>query len=183
MRFQVVGADKESGDDVDVILVAKNREGAEADACKRGILVSAITELPEEKVAKVDKDAIELVTDADAGTDDAVWAIGASGVHTAKVAKERSSHGTITLSANSPSETGYSGEAGARHGKEEVVGMEYHVVMNQALYLLETAVNKYLKDGWEPAGGLTVGISNNALQYFQALVRKRQPGAELTKHG
>jgi hypothetical protein len=52
--------------------------------------------------------------------------------------------------------------------------MEYHLISNQALYLLETAVNKHIKDGWEPQGGLCVGISNNALQYFQAMVRRRK---------
>ena len=57
MRFSVVGADKETGDDVDVVLIAASREVAELEACKKGILVAAIKELPEEK------DVIELVMD------------------------------------------------------------------------------------------------------------------------
>jgi hypothetical protein len=171
MKFSVVGADKETGDDVDVILTASSREVAELEACKKGILVSAIKELPEEK------DAIELVSD-DAVPDDGGWQIGKGPTAT----KEKHAHGFITLSANSPSESGYTGEAGQRQKASDAGGMEYHVIMNQALYLLETAVNKYLREGWEPAGGLTVGVSNNALQYFQAVVRKRQPGQEATKH-
>jgi hypothetical protein len=174
MRFSVVGADKETGDDVDVVLIAASREVAEADACKKGILVSAIRELPEEK------GTIELVTDDGPESDDGTWQVGRG--PKAAVPKKEHAHGVITLSANSPSEMAYTGEAGQRKTGDERGGMEYHVIMNQALYLLETAVNKYLKDGWKPAGGLTVGISNNALQYFQAVVRERQAGQAETKH-
>src|SRR6185437_3110054 len=64
MRFSVVGADKETGDDVDVVLVASTREVAEVEAGKKGILVSAIKPLEEEK------DVIDLVTDVEpAGQD------------------------------------------------------------------------------------------------------------------
>jgi hypothetical protein len=174
MRFSVVGADKETGDDVDVVLIAASREVAEADACRKGILVSAIRELPE------DKGTIELVED-EGETSDGTWQVG-KGPATATAAKKGHAHGFITLNANSPSESGYVGEAGQRKVAGDTGALEYHVIMNQALYLLETAVNKYLKDGWKPAGGLTVGISNNALQYFQAVVRERQPGQEETKH-
>ena len=175
MRFSVIGADKETGDDVDVVVHANTRESAEADAVKRGILVSTIQQLPEEK------DIIDLVDEAPAAGHGTVTPL--SGTPGAPASPAASgAHGRITLSANSPGESGFSGEAGDRHKNDGVAAMEYHVVMNQALYLMETAVNKYLRDGWEPAGGLTVGTFNNALQYFQALMRKRQPGAPETKH-
>jgi hypothetical protein len=176
MRFSVIGADKDTGDDVDVVLNASSREVAEADALKKGILVSTIKELPEEK------DTIELVSDEGPEKDDGGWQVGKGPSTATAPAKEKHANGFITLSANSPSESAYTGEAGQRKAEEDKGGMEYHVIMNQALYLLETAVNKYLKDGWKPAGGLTVGISNNALQYFQAVVRERQPGQAEAKH-
>ena len=50
--------------------------------------------------------------------------------------------------------------------------LEYHIMMNQSLYLLESAVNRHLKEGWEPQGGVAIGVSNNAMQYFQALIRR-----------
>jgi hypothetical protein len=62
--------------------------------------------------------------------------------------------------------------ASAAHGDAH---MEYHVMINQSLYLLETAVNRHIKEGWEPTGGLTVGMSNNAMQFFQALIRRKKP--------
>jgi len=48
------------------------------------------------------------------------------------------------------------------------------VILNQSLFLLESAVNKHLRDGWEPTGGLSVGMSNNALQFFQAMIRRKK---------
>ena len=177
MKFSVLGANKETGDDVSVVLVATSRHEAEQAAIHQGILVSAIKILPEEK----DTGAISLIEDEPAAGevgdvkgegDKGFWAVG----------KKKEAHGTITLGANSPSDTTHTGAPGTHHHESAATGMEYHIIMNQALYLLETAVNKYLADGWEPTGGLTVGISNNAMQYFQALVRKRKPGQEETKH-
>ena len=52
--------------------------------------------------------------------------------------------------------------------------MEYHLMMNQSLYLLETAVNRHIREGWEPQGGLTIGVSNNAMNYFQAMIRRKK---------
>ena len=31
-----------------------------------------------------------------------------------------------------------------------------------------------VSDGWEPAGGLGIGMSNNAQQFYQALTRKKK---------
>ncbi len=53
---------------------------------------------------------------------------------------------------------------------------QYHVIMNPALYLLESAVTKHMKEGWEPLGGIQVSNWNNQLQFYQALVRKPQGG-------
>ncbi len=156
MKFSVIGADKQSGKDVKFMLEAKDQAAAEQDAAARGVMVGSVT-----AVREPESDAIALV---DEPAPVAVEGAAASGL---------SSHGTITLSANSPQETAHSADGHAK-AAEQPAAMEYHIVMNQALYLLEVAVNKYIKDGWEPQGGLTIGSSNNALQYFQALVRKRK---------
>jgi hypothetical protein len=160
MKYQVVGANAESGDDVNVTLEALSRHEVEQMAHDRGILVSSITLLP--PPAK-DESAIGLVDDEPPS------AVGGNG----HAANERA-HGVITVNANSPSDTAHSADGHIADQKRPETAMEYHVIMNQSLYLLETAVNKHLRDGWEPAGGLAVGVSNNAMQYFQAVCRKKK---------
>jgi hypothetical protein len=88
--------------------------------------------------------------------------------------KGERAHGMITVNANSPSETAHTGAGQIDHGKQVESPMEYHVILNQSLFLLESAVNKHLRDGWEPSGGLSVGVSNNALQFFQAMIRRKK---------
>jgi len=175
MRFQIVGAHAESGDDVNVMLEASTRTDVEKLAHDRGILVSTITPLngaedhghggqngaPQHAplVPKQEAEAIALV-------DDDPPANGADHPGDAKV------HGYITVNANSPSETGQTSAGHLNHEHKEA-SAEYHIIMNQSLYLLETAVNKHLRDGWEPQGGLSVGVSNNAMQYFQSMIRHK----------
>ncbi len=154
MRFAVIGADKDSGDDIEVTLSANTREEAEFQAVGRGILVSTITPV---------EDPLNRLPEA------------AAAEALPEFSKPPSTHGRITLNAQSPADSvhTYEGQKSAE-GKDLTVSMEYHLISNQALYLLETAVNKHIKDGWEPQGGLCVGVSNNALMYFQAMVRKRK---------
>jgi hypothetical protein len=174
MKFSVSGANKVTGEDVTVVLVATSRNNAEVAATHQGIMVSSVKLLMEEKdtaAISMDDEPTDTIGEAEKG---GFWA--------AAGAKKAEGHGTITLGANSPSDSTHTGAPGTHHTEQVATAMEYHIIMNQALYLLETAVNKYLADGWEPTGGLTVGTSNNAMQYFQALVRKRKPGQELTKH-
>jgi hypothetical protein len=153
MRFAVVGADKESGDDVEVTLMANTREEAEFLAVGRGILVASITPV---------EDPLNRMPEAP------------SPEPLPEFTKPTSTHGKITLSAQSPADSAHTYDGQKNELKDLSVAMEYHLISNQALYLLETAVNKHIKDGWEPQGGLCVGISNNALQYFQAMVRRRK---------
>ena len=61
MRFQIVGANAESGDDVSVLLEAPSRPDVEKIAHDKGILVSTITPLPASKGE--DPAAISLVDD------------------------------------------------------------------------------------------------------------------------
>jgi hypothetical protein len=176
MRFGVVGADKETGNDVEVVLTAATQAEAEELAHNRGILVSGI-----KRVADPDADAIALIDDDPDDKPGTVTGValadgsvaGASRAPEAKAAK--SAAGLITVNASAPSDTAHTG-AGAIPGSNGHAGtaMEYHILMNQSLYLLETAVNKHLKDGWEPAGGLGIGISNNAQVFYQAVTRRKK---------
>ena len=160
LRFKVKGADKESGADVNVTLVAKDRKAAEDQAHDRGILVETLSVEPE-----ADKEAIALIDDDTPAADGAAPA----------AANGHSSHGTISLSANSPSEGSRNSDGSIQAKPPVEAAMEYHIAMNQALYLLEVAVNKYIKDGWEPQGSVTIGYFNNSPQYFQSMIRRKKP--------
>jgi hypothetical protein len=193
MRFNVIGASAESGDDIDVMLDAKDQADVERIAHEKGILVSTI------RVASEDEDrSVELVLEEeDAVPAGATNGHGAHGGHPAQASQaghpaqgsqagvaiapepHHHAHGKIITNAGSPSDTVHVGEGHIDQAKKADAHMEYHILLNQSLYLLETAVNKYIKDGWEPQGGLSVGMSNNALQYFQSIIRrKRPPGAK-----
>ena len=172
MRFGIVGADKESGNDVEVVLTASDQAAAEAEACKRNIMVSQI-----KTIAEDDADAIALVDDDHEVTPVPANAsrAGMSVAAAQAQASGRSSHGTITVNANSPSGSAKTGEGMAPGEVKGDAPMEYHILMNQSLYLLETAVNKQLRDGWEPQGGLMVAFTNNQTQFYQAVSRKKKP--------
>ena len=166
MQFKVLGANAESGDDVDVMLEAPSQTDVERIAHDRGIMVASITPLapppaPSPAHKKEDPAAIALI-------DDDPPPAAANG-HAP--AAERP-HGIITTNANTPRESAHSAAGQAHHEKSDDHVAHYHIIMNQSLYLLESAVNKHLKDGWEVQGGLSVGMSNNALQFFQAMVKK-----------
>jgi hypothetical protein len=226
MRFKVMGANSETGDDVDVVLEAASQPEVEKLAHTKGILVSSIAAVPvaahapahatHAPAAHAPAHATHAPATASAshapaahapagnpGASHASQAPGAAPpvAHTHKEKdfssislvddeppangdpnaphKERA-HGLITVNANNPSDTAHTGAGTIDQGKHAETPMEYHVILNQSLFLLESAVNKHLRDGWEPAGGLAVGVSNNALQFFQSLTRKRKPGAPET---
>lgn len=152
MKFAVVGANKESGEDVKVTLDAASQADAEQLAAIRGILVESISVIP-----TAEPEAISLV--------DETPGEGAS----------EAPHATLVIPASSPSDMQHKTDGRDHSGEHKTeAACEYHIVMNQALYLLEVAVNKYIRDGWMPQGGLTVGISNNQMQYFQALIRHKK---------
>jgi len=202
MRFKIVGADAESGDDVDVILEASSQPEVEKLAHDKGILVSVIAPVgpvggstgyapnhgPGPAPNSAHAPSYGHLSDpapghADGhGTDHApAPAHGRSKeLETISLVDEEpgaagAAHGVITVSASSPSGAGHSGEGHIVEDKRGEAAMEYHIMLNQSLYLLEAAVNKQIRDGWEPQGGVNVAVSNNALQYFQALVKKKKP--------
>ncbi|HVT81096.1 MAG TPA: hypothetical protein VHM90_10600 [Phycisphaerae bacterium] len=170
MQFKIVGAHAESGDDVDVMLEAPSQNDVERIAHDRGILVASITALgapahapaaPAHAPARKEEPGSIALIDDDPP---------AAGNGHAPAAERP--HGIITTNANTPGESAHSAAGQAHHDKPDEHIAHYHIIMNQSLYLLESAVNKHLKDGWEVQGGLSVGMSNNALQFFQAMVKK-----------
>ncbi len=172
MRFGIVGADKDSGNDVEVVLTAASQADAELEACKRNILVSAI-----KPIADDDADAIALVDDDETQPAPNAAASTRAGMSVAAaqaLASGRSSAGTITVNANSPSGSAHSGQGSAPGEARADAHMEYHILMNQSLYLLETAVNKQLRDGWEPQGGIMVAFTNNQTQFYQSVIRRKK---------
>src|SRR5271154_6880843 len=139
MRFGVVGADKESGNDVEVVLTAASQADAEAEACKRGILVSAI-----KQVADLEGDAIALVDDEPpapfaTGTVAGASVAGSNGsggsvAGAAAQANNKTAHGLITVNASAPSDSAHTGAGTIAVPHATGAAMEYHVTMNQSLY-------------------------------------------------
>jgi hypothetical protein len=250
MQFKILGANSETGDDVDLVLEAASHSEVEQLAHNKGILVSSIAPLPSTSQAVAVATATRTpVSSIPAGKsppptssipagkisptapsipagkmspaapsipagkmspgapaipagkappatgappeppahalhrekdfssislvdDDAP----AEGSDPAAPPHERA-HGLITVNANAPSEAAHTGAGTIDQGKHAEAPMEYHIILNQSLFLLESAVNRHLHDGWEPQGGLSVGISNNAMQFFQAMIRKKKPSS------
>lgn len=55
--------------------------------------------------------------------------------------------------------------------------MNYRIVENRFAYDLAQSVERYIKQGWEPLGGVAVavvpeGIMGPIVMYYQAVVRK-----------
>jgi hypothetical protein len=229
MRFKIVGANSETGDDVDVMMEAGSLPEVEKLAHDKGILVSSIAPVGGPQPAHAPAHAPASghashvsapahanashapAAHANASHAPAAHASQAPGAHPPasaapasapaahKPPKEKDfssidlvddeppagsdpsaprperAHGLITVNANAPSEGAHTGSGSIDQGKHAETAMEYHVILNQSLFLLESAVNKHLRDGWEPAGGVAVGVANNAMQYFQSLIRKKKP--------
>lgn len=142
MKFKVVGADKSTGDDVEVALVAADRSQAEQLAHERGILVSALSIVDEPAPSEETPIALE--------PEDA----------------NQSHHATLSASgATQPM------GLNQQSNEPEVPHPEYKIIVNQSTYLLERSITKYMKDGWEPAGGILTTFINNRTEVFQAIVR------------
>ena len=149
MKYTVTGADKTSGQDTHLTLAAATPQEAERIAVQRGILVASI------------KPAKEEMEDGPI----ALW-------------DEDPTHPVQTTPALPTNLLG-NGPAANQAAPSAVIAQapqnaNYHVIQNPALYLLESAVNKHIKEGWEPLGGIQVSNWNNQLQYFQAMTKKTE---------
>lgn len=159
MKFRVQGASKENGDEVDFEILAVDSKSAEKIAHDRGVMVSAITAEPDE----VNLDPIEMDEDL----------LSAPATPSASVAAPASAAPAGAPAAHDIAHA----EAHAGDPEHPSTHMEYKLMQNQALYLLEKSVNKMILAGWEPQGGLTISIQNNAPNYFQVLIRRPPPKA------
>jgi len=51
--------------------------------------------------------------------------------------------------------------------------MIFRIIREDELYELEEEVNRYLKDGYEPVGGVTIRyIAETAICFYQSLIKK-----------
>lgn len=50
--------------------------------------------------------------------------------------------------------------------------MKYQIVENQTRTGLEELVNSYLRDGWEPVGGVCFQLGAGWRLYLQALIKR-----------
>ena len=179
MKFHVVGADKESGNDIEIDVTGVDRAEAEAVATKRGVLVCAVEAIKDKDLDPIPLDDIDLAGPAKAAPKDEKGGTRA-GVDPA-LGTTAAVNAPAHAPAHAPEAAGHAPDTHAPPAAEAhahavdidapVTHAQYHVIMNQSLYLLELAVNKHLKMGWEPQGGLTIGVWNNAMQYFQSMVR------------
>ncbi|MEI8196461.1 MAG: hypothetical protein WCI73_11170 [Phycisphaerae bacterium] len=157
MKFRVQGASKTNGDEVDFEILAVDSKAAEKIAHDRGVMVSAITAEPDE----VNLAPIEMDFDEPSPAPGLAKPVAAAA--SAAPAGAPAAHDIAHA------------EAHAGDPEHPSTHMEYKLMQNQALYLLEKSVNKMILAGWEPQGGLTISIQNNAPNYFQALVRRPKP--------
>lgn len=141
MKFKIVGADSSTGDDVEVALVAADRSQAEQLAHERGILVSALS-VVDEPVHHEEETPIALEPE------------------------DQSHHATF-----GPSAATQPMNQAPQTTEPELPHPEYKIVVNQSTYLLERSITKYMKEGWEPAGGILTTFINNRTEVFQAIVR------------
>lgn len=189
MKFIVSGADRKTGRDASLAIAAASAEEAERIATKQGILV-----------ASVKPQAVQMATDVGTGSLP-VWGDDPGDAQTisspgpaapsrapARAASAGAGPGTarpqsapeptpsgIALQDASPPAPPAGAEPGATPGGRDSAipaSARYHVIQNPALYLLEMAVNKHIKEGWEPLGGIQVSYASNQLLFYQALVRK-----------
>ena len=165
MRYTITGADKESGDDVNVVVNAITRIEAEHIAHTRGILVAAITPLdkePDEGPLTLDDDPFEPVAAAPAANGTAAVA-DAAHPDPAHPAHPPGEAPHAQFQALSQAAFG----AAANHGEF----MEYKIMANPSVMLLTIAVTNMIKDGWELQGGVATCIINNAPNFLQAMIK------------
>lgn len=183
MKFHVVGADKQTGSDVELDIDADSQREAENVATRQGLLVSLVEARKDAAPAAPVDDLLEL---APPNTHTAAPPPQPKGIATAAPMMSTPAPAAGNAPAEEPAPAGPAPAPAAdthveAHPEPAAAGpapggavVDYHVLLNQSLYLLEAAVRKHISMGWEPQGGLTVGVSNNAMQYFQAVVRRNK---------
>lgn len=160
MRFSIVGASKDTGEDVSITITAVDSRAAELVAHDRGILVEAIKLMPD------DADTSPIAMDEDPLDAPPVPA----GSGAAK-----------TLGANNGDVDPYAEQAAKAWERQKNqahdvtdlnVGTHYKVLINPNLLLLCSSVNRALTEGWEVQGGVATCVLSNATHYLQAMIHR-----------
>lgn len=169
MKFHVLAANKDTGEDVELDLLAADSKQAEQIAHDRGLMVSAIKIVDD----PVNLDPIELEPETASSTATAVAPPPTAGdTHAPRASGDTHAPGDTHVPNSHDTHTPQAHADGHHDATPHPsTHMEYKLMQNQALFLLEKSVNKMILEGWEPIGGLTIAIQNNAPNYFQALVR------------
>lgn len=180
MRYIVTGANRQTGKDSQLILSAASVEEAERLATQKGLLVASVRPATSGTATDVGTDPLPI-WDEDPTTA-AAGPVTAPPARTARPPSESPAvsptPATSAALANAPSAASAgSGDAPSRDAVVPASAL-YHVIQNPALYLLETAVNKHMKEGWDPLGGIQVSYATNQLLYYQAMVRRKPGGQE-----
>lgn len=175
MRYIVTGANRQTGKDSQMIVSAASVEEAERLATQKGLLVASVRPATAGTATDVGTSALPIWDE-----DPTTVAAGPTATLPARTAMPPSESAAVPAAPTTAATTGPGGApagAGEAPSRDAVVPASalYHVIQNPALYLLETAVNKHMKEGWEPLGGIQVSYATNQLLYYQALVR-RKPG-------
>jgi len=56
--------------------------------------------------------------------------------------------------------------------------MEYKILTANSYQVLEVIVNRYIRNGWQLAGGVSCSVNANALWYLQAMTLTKYSGGE-----
>lgn len=173
MKFTITGADRKTGRDSSLTLVAASAEEAEQLASKQGILVATVRPLG--MATDISTDPLPMWDEDPAHPAPAITRNPPSQGNPQQLVsppQPAPALPTTMLGANAEQDAIQAAAAAAQAGTSTATG-QYHVIQNPALYLLETAVTKHMKEGWEPLGGIQVSNWNNQIQFYQALVRRK----------
>ena len=183
MKFVISGANKETGEDVQLTVMAADTRQAEAIAREKGIMVSAIKQQVMEHdfspIAMDDDDATPSSAPKDANVDPAYKAAMAAKA-AAAAAAAAAAPPPLPAQAPAPHANHPEGHTEAHaddHRIHHTGHAQYKVLINPNLMLLMISVNNALKQGWELQGGVGTCVINNANNYLQAIVHWPEEGA------
>jgi hypothetical protein len=168
VKFTVTGANRQTGSDSQLTLVAANAEEAERLATKQGILVATVK--PAGMATDIGTSPLPI-WDEDPAVPERATTTATSKATSAPVPAQALP--TTILGAN-PDQHPLAADSAAHADQSAGLAItHYHVIQNPSLSLLESAVLKHLKEGWEPLGGIQVNNWNNQMQFYQSLIRRR----------
>jgi hypothetical protein len=177
VKFTVTGADRQTGRDTEITLSAANAQEAERLATSRGLLVASVK--ASGMATDISNDPLPIWDEDPAHPPPQVTRHPPSQGAAQPSAPPPGALPTTLLGANHDQDAAAHAQHAAQLHAQQAsapASANYHVIQNPALYLLESAVNKHIKEGWEPLGGIQVNNWNNQMQFFQSLIR-RTPGA------